>query len=205
MLAPPVDIDIAACLPGKDHSEGGKWHSQGPPQHMGDALERTKVPPHAKDITEELTPFMEEYFWRVDNGTQKQLFETMFTPDGMYYNNGFKQIVHGAADAEHLDNAIPQRPWLKHQIDRMAICPTFDKDGPVLVHVLGSHWNGLRKTQDKAEQAIDIDARQNLPFSETFEVVKVEGQWKINRVILMMHMDLKVLLAKFGVHKGAPS
>jgi hypothetical protein len=32
-----------------------------------------------KALTEELTPFMEEYFWRVDNGTQGDLYRAMCT------------------------------------------------------------------------------------------------------------------------------
>lgn len=205
MLVPPTTTDLGKCLPGQDHSNSSKWHTQGPPNHLSLPLERTKVAPHAKSITEELTPFMEEYFWRVDNGSQKELFSSMFTKDGMYYNNGFKQIVHGVPDAQHLDESMVHPPWLKHQIERMSILPTSEGGGPVLVHVLGSHWNGKKSTEDKGEQAKDTGATVNLPFSETFEVVKVGGEWKISRVILMMHMDLAELMGKYGVHKKGSS
>jgi len=90
-------------------------------------------------------------------------------------------------------DAVPDAPWMIHQMEKMAILPTFDSapNGPVLVHVLGSHWNGPKNTKDRHEQA-EFDKSQNsYPFSQTFEIIKnTEKKWKINRVILMVHHDL---------------
>jgi len=67
----------------------------------------------------------------------------------------------------------------------------------VLVHVLGTHWNGPTATKEKEAQGEETElgraARVEFPFSETFEVVKWEGEWKISRIILMMHDDVKTL------------
>ncbi|KAH0843128.1 hypothetical protein AYO21_03419 [Fonsecaea monophora] len=206
MLVPAVATDLRKNLRGFDHSVSEKWHCMGPPKHYGpvEPGEYSKVAPHCKAITEELTPFMEEYFWRVDNSSQREVFEAMFTPHAMYYNNGLKQITFGSADAHQIDTRMPFHPWLIHQIDRMAILPPHDGDpnAPVLVHVLGSSWNGLKKTEDKAEQEKDEEAKINCPFSETFEVIKWKGEWKINRVILILHYDLATMMTKYGI-KGS--
>jgi len=194
MLVPMVQTDLISTLKGLDHSDSGSWHLLGPPDHLTVYnLERSHVAPHAKDLTEELTPFMEEYFWRVDNGSQEDLFKAMFTPTGMYYHNSFKTILAGVADFKRFgeENDLRNKLWMKHQIDRMSILPTYEGEGPVLVHVFGSHWNGPTKTKDREVQKEDFQAASsNKPFSETFEVVKYQGQWKINRVILMMHDDI---------------
>jgi hypothetical protein len=34
-----------------------------------------------------------------------------------------------------------------------------------------------------------------MSFSETFEIVKVEGEWKFSRIILMMHDDILGMLS----------
>lgn len=174
MFVPNAKTNLRSALKGLDHSDSGQWHLLGPPNHLAfDEVESNSVAPHAKGLTEELTPFMEEYFWRVDNGSQMDLFKAMFTPTGMYYHNSHKTLLAGAADFRRFGEGydLRNKMWLKHQIDRMSIMPTYDGDAPVLVHVLGSHWHGPTKTRDREIQKED------------------QGQWKINRVILMMHDD----------------
>jgi len=90
-------------------------------------------------MTEELTPFMEEYYWRIDNGSQRDLFRAMFTPTSMYYNNCQKLIIHGYAEAEIFEKKTAGKLWMKYQMDKIDILPTFDAKDLVLVHVLGSH------------------------------------------------------------------
>ena len=158
------------------------------------------VAPAQKALTEELTPFMEEYFWRVDNGTQGDLYRTMCTPTVMYYNNCQKQVYHGYDEADEFEQAHAGKRWLKHQMDRLTILPTYnDDEGPVLAHVLGSHWNGLKVTKDKAEQKkLEKDIKR-MTFSETFEIVKVDGEWKFSRIILMMHDDILGMFHEKGI------
>jgi hypothetical protein len=102
----------------------------------------------------------------------------------MYYNNCQKQVYHGYDEADEFEHAHAGKRWLKHQMDRLTILPTHnDEEGPVLVHVLGSTWMGLKVTKDKEEQKnLERDVKC-MSFSETFEVVKVEGKWKFSRII----------------------
>jgi hypothetical protein len=86
------------------------------------------VAPAQKALTEELTPFMEEYFWRVDNGTQGDLYRAMCTPTVMYYNNCQKQVYHGFDEADEFEHAHARTRWLKHQMDRLTILPTYNDD-----------------------------------------------------------------------------
>jgi hypothetical protein len=157
------------------------------------------VPPAQKALTEELTLFMEEYFWRVDNGTQGDLYRAMFTPTAMYYNNCMKQVYHGYAEADQFEAANAGHRWLRHQMDKVSILPSYNDEGSVLVHVLGSHWNGLRVTKDKEEQEKMKQDLKCLKFSETFEILKVGDEWKINRVILQMHDDILGIFREKGV------
>jgi len=200
MLMTPVKTDLSSKLVGRDHSKPGAYHLHGPPNHLSmDKLERNFVAPHAQKLTEELTPFMEEYYWRVDNGSQPELFRAMFTHTRMYYNNCLKQIIHGYEEAEKFEMNSAGKLWMKHQMDKMAILPTFDEKDPVLVHVLGSHWHGPKITTDREEQEKVKDNLTNMRFSQTFEIVKYEGEWKINRIILCMHDDiLGMLIARGG-------
>jgi hypothetical protein len=157
------------------------------------------VAPAQKALTEELAPFMEEYFWRVDNGTQGDLYRAMCTPTVMYYNNCQKQVYHGYDEADKFEHAHAGKRWLKHQMDRLTILPTYDDEGPVLVHVLGSHWNGLKVTNDREElKKLEEDVKC-MSFSETFEVVKVEGEWKFSRIILMMYDDILGMYHEKGI------
>jgi len=200
MLGLPVQTDLSPYLSTKKHEIGSQWHTLGPPNHLAvDKLERNWVPPAQKALTEEFTPFMEEYFWRVDNGTQGELWRAMFTPTAMYYNNCMKQVIHGYAEADQFEASSASHRWLKHQMDKMSILPSYDNEGPVLVHVLGSHWNGLKTTKDKEEQK-KLEINLNcMKFSETFEILKFEGTWKINRVILHMHDDILGMFHAQGV------
>jgi len=199
MFVPPVRTDLGPSVSSKDHSVGGEWHSLGPPNHLAvDKLERNWVAPAQKALTEELTPFMEEYFWRVDNGSQGDLYRAMCTPEIMYYNNCQKKVIHGYEEADEF-GATAGKMWLRHQMDKMSILPTFDDNAPVLVHVLGSSWMSPKVTKDKEEQKKlekDIECRK---FSETFEIVKVDGEWKFSRIILMMHDDILGIYHKQGI------
>jgi hypothetical protein len=189
-FTPPVAVDLAPLLGSLDHSNGGRWHTEGPPNHLTLPEETTLVPPLSKSILESVIPFMEEYYWRVDNGTHKELWEQMFTPSGMYFNNALKLINHGFVDGAHMDQYL-ENGWLKHQMDRIIVLPTDgatspEDTGPVLVHVLGSCWSGPRTTKKKEEQK---PANHRQAFSQTFEILRSENQWKIHRVLLMMHDD----------------
>jgi len=79
------------------------------------------VAPAQKALTEELTPFMEEYIWLVDNGTQGDLYRAMCTPTVMYYNNCQKHVHHGYDEADEFEHAHAGKKWLKHQMDRLTI------------------------------------------------------------------------------------
>jgi len=203
MFGKPVKADVGAHLKGLDHSVSAKYHVHGPPEHLSiDKLERNYTAPHVKSIHEELTPFMEEYYWRVDNGSQDQLFRSMFTPTSMYYNNCLKQIIHGYAEAGVFEKKSAGKLWMKHQMDKLAILPTFDGKEPVLVHVLGSHWHGPKTATDKAEQQKLVGDLKVMRFSQTFEIVKYEGEWKINRIILCMHDNIAAQLIEHGEDIG---
>jgi hypothetical protein len=203
MFMTPVKTDLSSKLVGLDHSTSGAYHLHCPPNHLFiDKLERNYVAPHAQNLTEELTPFMEEYYWRVDNGSQPDLFRAMFTPTSMYYNNCQKTIIHGVGEAEMFEKKAAGKLWMKHHMDKMAILPTFDNKDPVLVHVLGSHWHGPKTTTDREEQEKLKDKLPNMKFSQTFEIVTYQGEWKINRIILCMHDDIIGMLIARGGDPG---
>jgi len=84
-------------------------------------------------------------------------------------------------------------------MDKIFILPSYDNEGPVIVHVLGSHWNGLKTTKDKGEQKTLEKDLKCMKFSETFEILKIEEEWKISRVILHMHDDILGMFHAQGV------
>lgn len=198
LLAPPTQTNLKSHLKNLNYNECCTWHTLGAPNHLSlNPSEATLVPPFAKSLTEELTPFLEEYFWRVDNGTQADLFAAMFTPTGTYYHSTHRLLLAGHGDFEFFGKKMKGEKWLRHRVDRMAVLPSYEEGGPVLVHVLGTHWNGPTATKDKEAQGEETElgraARVEFPFSETFEIVKWEGEWKIQRIILMMHDDVETL------------
>jgi len=65
--------------------------------------------------------------------------------------------------------------------------------------VPGSHWNGLKVTKAREEQKKLKKDIKCMSFSETFEIVKVDGEWKFNRIILMMHDDILGMYHKKGI------
>jgi membrane protein implicated in regulation of membrane protease activity len=207
LLAPPAETDLKSHLKGLDHSDSGKWHTLGAPAHLSlYPTEGTLVAPFAKSLTEELTPFLEEYFWRVDNSSQADLFAAMFTPTGTYYHSAHRFVLAGHGDFAAFGAGMGHGPplresiWLRHRMDRVAVLPSVEEGGSVLVHVLGTHWNGKTETKERAEQGEETEvgraARVEFPFSETFEVVKVGGEWKIQRIILMMHDEVATLMRR---------
>jgi hypothetical protein len=72
----------------------------------------------------------------------------------------------------------------------MTILPTYNDNGPVLVHVLGSSWIGYKVTEDKEEQETLEMGYQMYEVFETFEIVKVDGECKFSRITLIMHDDI---------------
>ena len=91
---------------------------------------------------------------------------------------------------------------MKQRMDKMAILPTFDEKDPVLVHVLESHWHRPKITTSREEQEKLKAEPAVMKFSQTFEIVKYEGLWKINRIILCMHGDIIRMLAASGEDPG---
>jgi hypothetical protein len=65
--------------------------------------------------------------------------------------------------------------------------------------VLGSQWNGLKATKDREEQNGLERGIKCMSFSETFEVVKVDGEWKFSRIILIMHDDILGMYHEKGI------
>jgi hypothetical protein len=146
LLVPPAETDLKSHLKGLDHSNSSKWQTLSAPTHLSlYPAEGTLVTPFAKSLTKELTSFLKEYFWRVNNTSQADLFATMFIPMGTYYHRVHSLILAGHGDFAVFGAGIGHGPllresiWLRHCMDRVAVLPSVEEGGSVLVYVLRMH------------------------------------------------------------------